>query len=67
MNFETSRHHRSNYRERKKIVVEEQMRMFVFHGTVETLEAEDKHSFTQALVSVCKENGGALPILDIEK
>ncbi len=43
--------------------------MFILHGTMETLTAEDDkgRSFTQILSSVCQENGGALDILDIEK
>ena len=36
---------------------------------METLSAEDNKgmSFTQILASVCKENGGAVDILDIDK
>ena len=43
--------------------------MFILHGTMETLTAEDDkgRSFTQILSSVCKENGGAVDILEIEK
>merc|ERR1712066_1112597 len=41
--------------------------MFIFKGTRETLNATDGMSFTQVLAKVCKEHGGALPILDIEK
>ena len=41
--------------------------MFILHGTMETLPAEDNkgRSFTQILSSVCEENGGAVDILDI--
>ena len=42
-------------------------KMFIFKSTRDTLVATDGESFTQALVSICKENGGALPILNIEK
>ena len=44
-------------------------RMFILHGTMETLTAEDGKggTFTQILSSVCKENGGAVDILEIEK
>ena len=44
-------------------------RMFILHGTMETLTAADGkgRSFTQILSSVCKENGGAVDILEIEK
>ena len=43
--------------------------MFILHGTMETLSADDSkgRSFTQILSSVCKENGGAVDILEIEK
>ena len=43
--------------------------MFILHGTMETLSAADSkgRSFTQILCSVCKENGGAVDILEIEK
>ena len=45
----------------------EQEKMFIFHGTRQTLTASDGLSFTQVLAAVCRESGGALPILDIEK
>ena len=41
--------------------------MFIFKASRETRPAGDGESFTQALVSVCKENEGTLPILDIER
>ena len=43
--------------------------MFIFHGTMETLSAADikGKTFTQILSSVCKQNGGAVDILEIEK
>ncbi len=45
--------------------------MFILHGTMETLSAADikvkGRTFTQILSSVCKENGGAVDILEIEK
>ena len=43
--------------------------MFILYGTLETLTAEDNkgRTFTQILSSVCKENGGAVNILEIEK
>ena len=49
------------------IEVAQQEKMFIFKGTLETLKATDGLSFTQVLVEVCQEHGGALPILDIEK
>ena len=56
-------------REKEKIQRKHQERMFIFHGTMETLTAADSKggSFTQILSSVCKENGGAVDILEIEK
>lgn len=43
--------------------------MFVFHGSMETLSAEDNkgRSFTQILSTVCNENGGAIDILKIDE
>ena len=43
--------------------------MFIIHGTMETLTATDGkgRTFTQILSSVCKENGGAVDILEIDK
>ena len=43
--------------------------MFIIHGTMDTLTAEDRagRTFSQILASVCEENGGALNILDIER
>ena len=41
--------------------------MFIFKASRETQPAGDGESFTQALVSVCRENEGTLPILDIER
>ena len=49
------------------IEVAQHEKMFIFKGTLETLKATDGLSFTQVLVEVCQEHGGALPILDIEK
>ena len=48
------------------IEVAQQEKMFIFKGTLETLKATDGLSFTQVLVEVCQEHGGAFPILDIE-
>ena len=42
-------------------------KMFVFKSTRDTQTASDDQSFTQVLAAACKANGGALPILDIEK
>ena len=42
-------------------------KLFIFKSTRDTLPAHDGESFTRTLVSVCKEHGGALPILLIEK
>ena len=53
--------------EKKVLEVAEQEKIFTFKGTLETLPADDKMSFTQVLVAVCQEHGGALPILEIEK
>ena len=49
-------------------MADQQEKMFILDGTLETLPAEDKkgRSFTQILSSACKQNGGALDILDIE-
>ena len=52
---------------KEAIEVAQQEKMFIFKGTLETLAATDGLSFTQVLVDVCQEHGGALPILDIEK
>ena len=43
--------------------------MFIIHGTMETHSAADikGRTFTQILSSVCKQNGGAVDILEIEK
>merc|ERR550532_3475165 len=43
--------------------------MFIIHGTMETLTAADGkgRTFTQILSSLCKDNGGAVDILEIEK
>ena len=43
--------------------------MFIIHGTMDTLTAEDRagRTFSQILASVCEENGGAINILDIER
>ena len=52
---------------KEKITPEQHGRMFILHGTMETLPAEDNkgRSFTQILSSVCEENGGAVDILEI--
>ena len=44
-------------------------KMFIFYGTMETQTATDDsgRSFTSILSSVCKENGGAMEILEIAK
>ena len=52
---------------KEAIEVAQQEKMFIFKGTLETLAAKDRLSFTQVLAEVCQEHGGALPILDIEK
>ena len=56
------------YRNKEKIKREHQERMFILHGTMETLSAEDTkgRSFTQILSSVCNDNGGAVDILELE-
>ena len=53
--------------EKKVLEVADQEKIFTFKGTLETLAASDGMSFTQVLVAVCEEHGGALPILEIEK
>ena len=57
------------FRGKAKIEREHHERMFILNGTMETLTAEDDkgRSFTQILSSVCKDNGGAVDILEIEK
>ena len=47
---------------------EHQEKMFILNGTIETFFAEDGkgRSFTQILSSLCRENGGAVDILEIE-
>ena len=54
---------------KEKITLEHHRRMFILHGTMETLDAADSKgkSFTQILSSVCKENSGAVDILEIEE
>ena len=47
--------------------VEEYENLFIFKAARDTRSVRDNESFTRTLVSVCKEHGGALPILDIEK
>ena len=42
-------------------------KLFIFKAARDTCLARDYESFTRTLVSVCKEHGGALPIMDIEK
>ena len=56
-----------SFRDKEKITPEQHRRMFILHGTMETLPAEDNkgRSFTQILSSVCEENGGAVDILKI--
>ena len=56
-------------RAKEKITAEQHEKMFILYGTLETLTAEDNkgRTFTQILSSVCKENGGAVNILEIEK
>ena len=60
-----------SFRDKETIKPEHHERTFIFYGTLETLPAEDgngrRKSFSQILSSVCKENGGAINILDIEK
>ena len=55
-------------REKEMITREQHEKMFILHGTMETMSAEDNkgRSFTQILCSVCKENGGAVDILEID-
>ena len=55
------------FRRKRSISQEEHEKMFIFKASRETRPAGDGESFTQALVSVCKENEGTLPILDIER
>ena len=57
------------FRGKETIKPEHHERTFIFYGTLETLPAEDGNgrSFSQILSSVCKANGGAINILDIEK
>ena len=57
------------FRHKEKIKREYQEKMFILHGTMETLSSEDSkgRTFTQILSKVCKENGGAIDILEIEK
>ena len=59
----------SVFRNKEKIKLEHHERMFIVYGTMETLTASDSKggTFTQILSSVCKENGGAVDILEIEK
>ena len=47
--------------------LEEYEKLFIFKAARDTRSVRDNESFTRTLVSVCKEHGGALPILDIEK
>ena len=47
--------------------LEEYENLFIFKAARDTRSVRDNESFTRTLVSVCKEHGGALPILDIEK
>ena len=54
-------------KQKKMLEVADQEKIFTFKGTLETLAATDGMSFTQVLVAVCQEHGGALPILEIEK
>ena len=58
-----------SFRDKEMIKPEHHERTFIFYGTLETLPAEDGNgrSFSQILSSVCKANGGAINILDIEK
>ena len=44
-------------------------KMFIFHGTRETLPATDVEgrTFTSILAKVCKDNGGAMAIQEIAK
>ena len=57
------------FRDKKIIKPEHHERMFIIHSTMETLKATDGkgRTFTQILSSVCKENGGAVDILEIDK
>ena len=59
----------SVFRGKEIIKPEHHERMFILHGTMETLTAADDKggTFTQILSSVCKQNGGAVDILEIEK
>ena len=48
--------------------VEEYENLFIFKAARDTRSVRgDNESFSRTLVSACKEHGGALPILDIEK
>ena len=49
------------------VSLEEHENLFIFKAARDTRSVRDNESFTRTLVSVCKEHGGALPILDIEK
>ena len=51
------------------ITPEQHKKMFILHGSMETLPAEDNkgRSFTQILSSVCQANSGAVAILKIDE
>ena len=51
------------------ITPEQHNKMFILHGSMETLPAEDNKgsTFTQILSSVCKANGGAVDIVTIDE
>ena len=53
--------------QKEEISGAQHQKLFIFKAARDTLPAHDGESFTRSLVSVCKEHGGALPILDIEK
>ena len=58
-----------SFRGKETIKPEHHERTFIFYGTLDTQPAEDSNgrSFSQILSFVCKANGGAINILDIEK
>ena len=55
------------FRRQRSIPQADHEKIFIFRSTRETQPAGDGQSFTQALVSVCRENEGTLPILDIAR
>ena len=55
------------FSQKEEISGAQHQKLFIFKAARDTLPAHDGESFTRSLVSVCKEHGGALPILHIEK